>query len=486
MSTKIDNCANLVSKLIDTANAVILYLDAKGRVRLCNGKIEQLSGMKRDDIIGRRGLDILYPENGSNTRQQLFDAFIASALEHKQPNSFIGNIPDRSGDERTFCWNITPILSDTAQVEGVLLLGNDLTEIDGRATSVRNKDDMLRNIISSIKDYALFATNVEGKITYYAMGSTSLFGWGREEIIFRDSSVFYKTQEASSKLAFALEEVRRKGECEIEIEMVKKDGEALPVLLSINKLADTEGKLRGYIFIAKDITERKNMEYHLVQSEKLIAMGQLTAGLAHEINNPLFVISGRLDLLLEQKGIGKNQRQELGIIREQTDRIRVLVDRFLRFSRKSSSLKPDEIDINKLIENVLPLLSYHELHTKDITIRKGFAEGLPKVRVDINQLQEVFINLFLNAFQAMPDGGTLDIKTRNLDGNSVEIRISDSGYGISPENIKKIFTPFFTTKNEGTGLGLPICYNIIRNHNGTIDLKSEVGKGTTFIIKLPF
>jgi two-component system NtrC family sensor kinase len=190
-------------------------------------------------------------------------------------------------------------------------------------------------------------------------------------------------------------------------------------------------------------------------------------------------------MLLEEKKLPRSIRGSLNIMNTQVDRIRNLVNRMLKFSRKAT-LKEEPVKINEVIGSVLPLLSYHSLPLSRTEIAKDLAEGLPPIKGDINQLQEVFINLFLNAYQSMPEGGRLNIKTSNFQNLYAEIRISDTGVGIPEQNLKNIFMPFFSTKKDGTGLGLSICYNIIKNHNGSIEVESRVNQGTTFIIKLPF
>jgi two-component system NtrC family sensor kinase len=311
-----------------------------------------------------------------------------------------------------------------------------------------------------------------------------MLGWQKNEIIFKHISILHTQEDAKSNLPFILEQVRQTGEHEAEIELIKKDGQRFPVMLTASKFLDAEGKLIGYIFIAKDITERKKLEYQIIQAEKLAAIGQLVASMAHEINNPLFVISGRLEMVLEQEGLVDNLRKDLNIINAQADRIRKLVDRLLKFARQAPP-KLETININDAIEGVLPFLSYHKSFVSKINIEKDLAVGLHSIKGDLNQLQEVFMNLFINAYQAISEGGKLSIKTSNFMDRFVEIRISDTGCGVAPHDLKNIFIPFFSTKKEGTGLGLSICYNIIKSHNGSIDIESQVDKGTTFIIKLP-
>lgn len=218
----------------------------------------------------------------------------------------------------------------------------------------------------------------------------------------------------------------------------------------------------------------------LIQSEKLASLGQLSAGVAHEINNPLANISINAQLLLQDVN-DSDIRKRLIKIEENVDRATSIVKNLLEFSR-TPEFHPIFADLNILLAKTLDILK-HE--TKTVTIIKELDEELPEVLADPLQLQQVFINLVTNACQAMPNGGTLTLRTRKV-GNIVEVEILDTGEGISKANIPKIFDPFFTTRpvGKGTGLGLSVIYRIIETHGGHVDVKSEVGKGTSFIIKL--
>ncbi len=327
--------------------------------------------------------------------------------------------------------------------------------------------------------------NLENNITYFGMGSEIMFGWQKNEIILKNVNLLHDEEDAKTKLPSILEKVRNSGRYELEMELVKKDGQRFPVMMTVSQFLDPDGKLMGYTFIVKDITEQKKLEYQVFQSEKLAAIGQLSAGMAHEINNPLFVISGRLELTLEDSSLPTDVRENLNIASGQVERIRKLADRMLKFARQGS-LKSEIININETIENVLPFLSYQKLPAVKIEIEKDLASDLELVKADLNQMQEVFLNLLINAHQSMTKEGKIKIRTQNLPNQFIEIRISDTGIGIEAQHLKNIFMPFFSTKKEGTGLGLSICYNIIKTHGGYIDIETEVNKGTTFIIKLPF
>ena len=477
---------DLFHRVIDNANAFIIFADTNGNISICNKKVEDVTGKNKTEIMGKNLLDLLYQGSNTDIKQQMFKAVLDNSVTYKRSNIFEGVISDRANQDRLLSWNITPILSDSQELEGILFIGSDITELKEKEASFKKIDETIRNIFSSIKEYGLYVTNLEGNITYFGMGSEVMFGWQKNEIIFKHISILHTEEDAKKKLPLIVEETKLYGRHEEEdISLVKKNGETFSVILTVTQFMDSEDKLTGYIFIAKDITERKKLEYRIFQTEKLAALGQLVAGMAHEINNPLFIISGRLEMLLEQKRTFRQVNPDLRIISEQADRIRKLVDRLLMFSRQTH-LKLEVIDINDAIDSVLPFLSYQKSLDTKIQIEKDLAKDLPPIKGSLSQLQEVFMNLFINACQAMPDGGKLSIKTSNLQNQFVEIRIGDSGCGIPEQNLKNIFMPFFTTKKDGTGLGLSICYNIIKNHSGVIEIETLVNKGTTFIIKLPF
>ncbi len=222
-----------------------------------------------------------------------------------------------------------------------------------------------------------------------------------------------------------------------------------------------------------------------MRSEKLASIGRLAAGIAHEINNPLTSVLTFSSLLLRKAEEG--QRERLEIIVKETTRCREIVRELLNFARQSEPRK-EPCNINRIIENALSLTK-NQLKVSEnyVTMVKELGD-LPPLQADPDQMLEVFINMIINAIDAMPKGGELRTRTRLLENEkSIEIRVIDTGQGIPKENLEKVFDPFFTTKEagKGTGLGLAVIYGIIEAHNGSIDVESEVGKGTTFIIKLP-
>lgn len=230
--------------------------------------------------------------------------------------------------------------------------------------------------------------------------------------------------------------------------------------------------------------ELRAAQEQLLQSEKLASIGQLAAGVAHEINNPMGVILGFAQGILKTLPGDDPLRKPLATIEKESLRCKRIVQNLLDFARRSKPA-PHLTNINELIDASCNLVE-HQTSLQNVKLVKGYDPTLPPIMADPNQLQQVFINIMLNAYQAMPNGGTLHIATR-VEGSELQAIFTDTGTGIPPENVQHIFDPFFTTKEvgEGTGLGLSVSYGIIKAHGGDIEVESQVGKGTTFVIKLP-
>jgi PAS domain S-box-containing protein len=239
----------------------------------------------------------------------------------------------------------------------------------------------------------------------------------------------------------------------------------------------------GVVVIVEDITEFKRLVDQTIQSEKLAEVGRLSAGIAHEVNNPLAVISYAAQLLLREEGFTAVNREILERIESEAERLKTLTGSLLSFSRARETLRR-ETDLNEVVQDVLRLLRY-ELTRNSIRLSESYAP-LPFIQADPNKLKQVFINLLMNAAQAMTDGGALSVTT-DVAGGEVEVTITDTGPGIPAAIRQQIFDPFFSTKKdgEGTGLGLYICRTIIAEHEGRIVLNTEEGRGTTFRVLLP-
>ncbi len=255
---------------------------------------------------------------------------------------------------------------------------------------------------------------------------------------------------------------------------------------STSPILNEKGEVVSTVHIARDITERKRMEEQLIMTDRLASIGELVSGIAHELNNPLTSVIG-FSQLLKEAGVSPDVKEDLDIISKEAERAAAIIRNLLTFARKHEPVK-QQSHINSIIEDVLKLRAY-EQKVNNIAVRKHLARNLPEIMVDYFQMQQVFLNIIVNAEMAMLEAhnkGTLNISTRQVD-SIIRISIADDGPGISKENLNRIFDPFFTTKEvgKGTGLGLSICHGIVTAHGGSIYARSKPGIGAAFVVELP-
>jgi len=246
-----------------------------------------------------------------------------------------------------------------------------------------------------------------------------------------------------------------------------------------------EGQPAVFLYL-RDVSEKKRIERHLQRVDKLTSLGQLSSGIAHEIRTPLGSIQLNLDHLLQCTPLTNEQRRVLESSMEAVNRISSIVQRTLDFARPAQpSFEPTEVA--QVVDNVLKMMAT-SLRRAHVTVVQEWEKNLPRVQADRSQLNQAFVNIVLNAIQAMPHGGRLRIwgKRRTVGSRMVvEVGFEDSGVGIPPENLRRVFDPFFTTKHEGVGLGLSVVHRIVESHRATIDVTSTPGKGTTVYIHFP-
>jgi len=254
--------------------------------------------------------------------------------------------------------------------------------------------------------------------------------------------------------------------------------------ISLAALQSKTAEIEGSLVAIEDVTERVGLEEQLQQSDKLSSIGLLAAGVAHEVNTPLAGISSYSQMLMQQIPDTDPRHKLLEKIHRQTSRASSIVNNLLNFSRVTEA-RYSPVDLNRVIDDTIQLLEA-QLRNTEIEVSRSYADGLPPAFGDGPKLQQVLMNLILNARDAMPHGGRLEISTE-ADEDSAVIEVRDTGLGIAPEHLAKIYDPFFTTKQigKGTGLGLAVSYGIIRDHGGHIDVESKLGEGTRFQITLP-
>ena len=346
--------------------------------------------------------------------------------------------------------------------------------------------NFLESIVEKAGD-AISVVDLEGKVLFWNEGAEKIYGYMKEEVLGKNLSQFLyprdeKLKAEEEKLMEKLMARMKKGEVipNVEVKRQTKEGKEIITSMTISPLRDAEGRIMGASRICKDITHLKKAEERLVLAERLSSLGELTAGVAHELRNPLAGIKINTQVLSRKKDLPEMEKKLLNSTQEGIEKIQKIVDDMLHFAKpKAFHFKEEEI--NEVVDKSLAILQT-KLKKGNISSAFEGAQGLPKLRIDIHQIQQVLINLMLNAIQAMEDGGTLSVRTFLEDGGGVGIEVRDTGIGIPRAHLKKIFDPFFTTKSEGTGLGLSISLKILENHGATVDVVSEAGKGSAFTI----
>ncbi|MCI0421442.1 MAG: ATP-binding protein, partial [Acidobacteria bacterium] len=265
---------------------------------------------------------------------------------------------------------------------------------------------------------------------------------------------------------------------------LRVNSETLVADITLTPLFGRNGEVSGQLMILDDKTERVKMEDQLIQSEKLTSIGLLAAGVAHEVNTPLAVVSSYSQMLYKQLHQEDPKAKILDKIIQQSFRASQIVNSLLNFSRTSGS-EFRLVELHGVVSDTLSLLE-HQFKTSKVRVKREFSSGTPQVFGNQGRLQQVFLNLFINAKDAMPEGGELVVRTSNHD-SVFRIEVIDTGVGIAEEHLKKVYDPFFTTKElgRGTGLGLSVTYGIIQEHSGKISVDSKPGHGTRFVLEFP-
>ncbi len=353
------------------------------------------------------------------------------------------------------------------------------TTLEQKAFEVARLKDFSENIVESL-NVGVLAVDLYGTVEAWNSRMEQLFQVSRLDAVGQPLAGILPVELA--------QEISSRGETELVTGIYKQrlqhKGQSMVLNVSITPLVSKSGERIGRLLLFDDVTQRERMEEQMSQTEKLTSLGLLAAGVAHEVNTPLAVISNYIQMLARQMPPGDPRQAIIEKIVKQTFRASEIVNNLLNFSRTGPSALAD-VDVNRVVEETLSLVA-HPLKTSQIQVVKHLTEGIPAVRGSANKLQQVFLNLFLNARDAMPTGGTLEVRTAAHNG-SVEIEVADTGNGIPRDHIHKIFDPFFTTKpgGRGTGLGLSVSYGIIKEHAGKIDVRSTPGRGTSFHVEFP-
>ncbi len=364
--------------------------------------------------------------------------------------------------------------------------------LENAALSVKQAHDELksselkyRQLFETSQD-AIFICDVRGRLVDINSAGLRLFGFhNRDEALRIDAfdQLFRETRDGEP----LWDQLQANGIVnEFETTIRSTDGSQRNVSLTAHLKVDEQGRPEGFEGSIRDVTEKRRLEKHLAQTEKLASIGQLAAGVAHEINNPLGVIHCYAGLIRKSTAADSQMQADAKVIEKHTLNCKSVVEALLSFARVSEP-RMEPADIHACIDDVLSVLEHH-MQQNGIVVNRHYGLNLPLLTIDMQKMKQVFMNLLLNAQQAIGSQGRIDVETAFDDRRRLlAVRISDTGQGIAPRNLQKIFEPFFTTKSDdkGTGLGLAVTYGIVKQHDGELAVESTLGEGTTFTLSLP-
>jgi len=474
----------IILQAVDAFNRRFLVVSLNFEILALRGKVGNL---REASVIGKKCFEVLYDREapcGDCPTLEVGRKREPALSPGYHPVSRPGKIP---------CLYSFPIFSGQ-DIAAFVLLDFDFPALDALEEKMRRTNAFLNNLIHSAVD-CVIAADRTGKILIFNDSAAEVFGYSVEEALndlnIRDVYPDDGAREIMRKLRS--EEYGGRGKLKTyHVDVLAKSGERIPISLYASIIYEN-GREVATIGFFHDLRERlrikgelEKTQVQLLQAEKMASLGKLAAGVAHQINNPLGGITLFTKLMLEEYDLAEAPRKDLQRILHDAERCRDTVKELLEFTRQTRHLM-QPYDVNEAISRTLFLFENQSLF-HNIEIDKRFGANLPPVQADIQQLNHLFMNIILNAAQAMEGNGTLTIKTSlGSDNKDICIEISDSGPGIPPHILPHIFEPFFTTKEEGkgTGLGLSLAYGIVENHRGQITARNKPDGGALFMINFP-
>jgi len=514
-------------ELVEASSDMIFTVDTKGNFLFTNKAFHKHLGYSGEEIKEINGFELVHPEDlGAVTGQfgRLLEGESVEAMEYRYQT--------KEGSYINILNNASPVLDSQGNMVALLGIAKNITErkraeeelekyrdhleelVKERTADLETANKQLqlelrerrrtekalgqseeryRTILQEMQD-SYFEVDLAGNFTFFNDITCRALGYSRGELTGMNYRV-YVAPEDVKLVSKTFNQVYRTGKLGriLVFKFVRKDGSTGYCELWVSPLRNEAGEIVGFRGVNRDITERKQMEEQRKELEQkahlashLAAVGEIASGIAHEINNPLTGVIGYAQLLT-RKDIPEDIRKDLENISEGSKRVASIVNRMLTFARQYKPAR-EPVHMNELIKDTIALRAY-QLETSDIKVTTQLAPDLPRTVADRGQLQQVFLNLVINAETEMKlthGRGNLSIRTEKID-NTIKISFGDDGPGVVEENLERIFDPFFSTRQvgEGTGLGLSVCHGIIAEHKGRIYADSQSGKGATFIVELP-
>ena len=476
-----EHTRSLLDALVRSSDDAVIAIGLEGGILSWNPGAERMFGLTEADMTGQ-------PIGAFLER---VTADVGSALARVQSERTTEQVEiDHTGPRgrARLVLIISPIRDIDYVVVGTSILGRDITARAQAVEALQRSEATSRAFLESASE-GIVVVDAAGQILLVNAKTEEMFGYSRSELINQPVELLVPPRRRDAHVAHRDAYMRapraRSMGRGLDLAGVKKSGVEFPVEVSLSYVTTDEGT-RAIAFVT-DITERLAYQRAARQSDKLAALGTLSAGIAHEINNPIGIISSRVEVMMLEASddmFSPETRKDLEVILRHARRVAKITQALLSFARQSTGNR-GPVALNRAVEEVVQLVQ-KDMSRSRVTVSTKLSADLPAITADANAIEQVLLNLLTNARSAMPNGGSIMVETGLVDdGRSIRVAVRDTGSGIPPEVLPKIFDPFFTTRSDGTGLGLSISHGIMEEHRGTIEVSSEVGKGTVFSLTFP-
>ena len=482
-SERFDRCLRAINdlgcELEQTSLDAVITTDAKGLITSCSQGASEMLGLLPRQAVGKK-ISTFYVGGVAETQ-----TIMERLNNQRRIRNYFTEVIALTGRRTPIALSASAICSRNGQIVGTIGVAHDLTEIRRLEDELATQNRFMANILRDSAD-AIITMDANEFITSWNKGAESIFGYAANEMIGKSVDMIVPPE---LREAQELEHISRRFQTQgavrnYQTERITKDGRRIQVIFTRTAILNDSGHVVGSSSVLKDVTSFRSLERQLADAEHLATLGELSAGLAHEIKNPLAGIKGAIDVIRDSLSPADMHREILGDVIHEVNRIDKIVRDLLNYAKPKP---PSYVSIN-LAEIVQRIVAMARATSKNeaLLIEVKQATAVPEFTGDEIQLEQVLLNLLLNAQKAMPSGGHIEVLlSYDSETEAVRLEVRDDGPGIPEDLQKRIFQPFFTTRTDGIGLGLATCLKNVQYHGGSIEVDSEVGRGTTFIVTIP-
>jgi PAS domain S-box-containing protein len=471
---------SLYEMLLNAIPSSVLLVGRDLRITLANRNFLERSRRTREETLDRRLPEVFPPAILDHTEmvrriQSVFDTNKPTAgekINYRAPGGLM----------RIYYYRVLPV-PNPDRVELAVVVMEDVTEWERLSEDIRRMERHLRIVVESTSEIIL-STDTQGRILSWNQSAEQVSGYTPQEVEGRHFWEFCDAERQADARCLCSERASGKFPRRLEWKLVTKNGGEVPVSWVFSPMMDDQGQAIGIVAVGRNLTESHRLEAQLLQAQKLAALGVMAGGIAHELRNPLAICSSAAQFLMDE-GIEPEFRRECAQkVQQGMQRASGIIDHLLKFTRPSKRGDLVRLDLLAVLKETLALIA-DQAKIQNIEVRPQLPDGPAFVQGDARLLQQVFLNLFLNAIHAMPDGGRLTV-TVTTAPQLVSVQVADTGHGIPAADLGILFDPF-SSKSSGrksTGLGLPLCYAIVQQHAGAIEVDSTPGQGSAFTVRL--